>query len=118
MQVVPNVQVVDVILGNFVRQPTDPTIATHHIKQGHDYVGANGFHPLFVNQLTEFVTLAFRHSIYIRNSFRNGMVNEERRVRFPGGFPVGWCTDGRCDATLTLQYNRQLNLVVTAYPGP
>ena len=118
MQVVPPDEVIAIITGNFASQMNDPTIATDHIKDSHGYIGANGLHPLFLQQLMEFVTVAFRHSIFIRNSFKNGLLNEERRVRFPGGFPVGWCTDGRLDAALTLHFNRQLHMVVTAYPGP
>ena len=119
MEVVPSVEAINVITGNFVSQPaTDPDIAVHHIMHGHNHLGPNGFHPLFCQQLREFVTVAFRHSIYVRTSSRDGRENEERRVRFPGGFPVGWCRDGRLDAVVTLHYNRQLHLVLTAYPGP
>ena len=118
MQVVPNAAVIGVIGGNFQFQAGDPTVATGHILLGHGYIGSNGFHPLFRLQLTQFVTLGFHHSIYVRNSYRSGMLNEERRVRFPGGFPVGWCSDGRLDAALTIHYNRQLNVILTAYPGP
>ena len=119
MNVVPPAVVIDVILGNFQSLPMDPSIAVNHISITHcgGIAQPEQFHYLWNLQLQQFITIGFRHSIFVRYSVdANGQLCEERRVRFPANFPVGWNQHG-ITANLRIIYNRAADVIVTAYPG-
>ena len=118
MNVVPPAEVINVITGNFQFLGTDPAIAVGHITASHGEgsVIPGQFHYLWMLQFVEFVTTGFRNSIFVRYSTVDGQIHEERRVRFPANFPVGWNVNG-ITPNLTLIYNRAADVIVTAYPG-